>query len=80
MDVRKEGTMHTFSLVDDGTMDTVIACDDCGQEMRYNFDGDHGEDCTPIANGDCDCYGRFVDWAIEESADCHYCGSEKEDN
>ena len=57
--------MATFSLGDDGTLDTVIVCDDCGQEMRYNFDGGH-DDCTPIANGDCDCYGQFVDWAIEE--------------
>ncbi len=25
-------------LTDDGTMDTVIMCDDCGEEMRYNPD------------------------------------------
>lgn len=25
-------------LSDDGTMDTVLVCDECGQEMRYNYD------------------------------------------
>lgn len=25
-------------LGDDGTMDTVIYCDECGQEQRYNYD------------------------------------------
>lgn len=29
----------TFSLGDDGTLDTVLVCDDCGREMRHNFDG-----------------------------------------
>ena len=27
-----------FSLVDDGTLDTVLACDTCSQELRFNLD------------------------------------------
>ena len=61
-----------FTLGDDGTMDTVTVCNECGQEERFNFDGEH-EDCTPIANGDCDCYGKFVDWALQEAYDTHEC-------
>ena len=25
-----------FTLIDDGTLDTVVKCDKCGYEMRYN--------------------------------------------
>ncbi len=63
----------TFTLGDDGTMDTVLFCNDCGREERYNFDSTHNDDCNPIANGDCDCYGRFVDWATQDAADTHEC-------
>ena len=28
----------TIQLTDDGTMDTVLRCADCGAEMRYNYD------------------------------------------
>jgi hypothetical protein len=27
-----------IELTDDGTMDTVLRCSDCGEEMRYNYD------------------------------------------
>lgn len=26
---------NTFTLVDDGTLDTVIKCDNCSQEIRF---------------------------------------------
>jgi RNase P subunit RPR2 len=29
-----------FNLSDDGTLDTVVTCSECGAELRYNFDGD----------------------------------------
>ena len=32
---------HT--LTDDGTFDTVIRCDECGHETRFNFDNDHDD-------------------------------------
>lgn len=28
----------SFSLTDDGTMDTVVRCDECGEEVRFNYD------------------------------------------
>jgi hypothetical protein len=28
-----------FNLSDDGTMDTVVTCSECGATLRYNFDG-----------------------------------------
>lgn len=28
----------SIELTDDGTMDTVLRCTDCGEEMRYNYD------------------------------------------
>ncbi len=28
----------SIELTDDGTMDTVLRCSDCGEEMRYNYD------------------------------------------
>lgn len=30
--------MAKFELSDDGTMDTVVRCTECGQEDRYNFE------------------------------------------
>ena len=65
-----ETERHTMRLADDGTLDTVIECEYCGYVARYVFDGGH-EDCTPIANGDCECYGQFVDWALQDAQDEH---------
>jgi len=55
-------------LGDDGTLDTVLHCTDCGQEFRYNFDpsNDIGEDQSPD-----DAYDAFVAWAIEDAAGQH---------
>jgi hypothetical protein len=49
-------------LGDDGTLDTVIVCSECGAEMRYNFDGSDGEE-----------YADFVEWAKDDAADDHEC-------
>ena len=67
--------MNKFVSIDDGTLDTVLACDTCGQEERYTWDGDHGqygckEDAYP---GHCDCYECFVASAIEDRNDLHEC-------
>ncbi len=58
---------HTFSLADDGTMDTVISCDDCGAELRYNFDPGPDE-----ADGE-EAYDAFVAWCIEDAESEHEC-------
>lgn len=60
-----------IELTDDGTLDTVLRCSECGEEFRYNFD-EHGEDCT-VEDGSCDCYDAFVEWAIEDAESEHDC-------
>ena len=59
-----------FSLGDDGTMDTVLICDECGKSDRYGFDGceqqkheAHPEDCV--------CYAQFVTWAKHDAQAYH---------
>lgn len=59
-------------LGDDGTMDTVITCADCGYEERYTYDGEGGEKD----------YMLWVYQLIEEFDDEHMCeeAEEGEDN
>jgi hypothetical protein len=55
-----------IKLGDDGSLDTVLVCDECGAEMRYNYDDtDH--------SGNPDAYEEFVDWAIADASDQHSC-------
>ena len=50
-------------LTDDGTLDTVLRCSECGEEFRYNYASDEsGQD-----------YDAFVDWAIEDATKEHEC-------
>ena len=62
----------TFSLGDDGTLDTILTCDECGNSERYTFDGcevqDHQE--HPV---DCVCYPQFVTWAKDDAKAYHEC-------
>jgi hypothetical protein len=66
-----------ITLTDDGTLDTVVRCDDCGEEFRYNFDiEDHAEDCTAKTDDSappCTCYDAFVEWCIIDAANAHDC-------
>lgn len=57
--------MAKFSLGDDGTMDTVVVCDECGRELRYTYDGEHGES-----------YEDFVDRALKDAEENHDCEDE----
>jgi hypothetical protein len=73
-----------IELTDDGTLDTVLRCTDCGQEMRYNFDG---SDWADVGTGDMPCpavgseelYARFVAECIEDATADHECSSEDEE-
>lgn len=57
----------TMQLGDDGTLDTVIVCSECGVELRYNWDGgDEGDE----RDGE-GAYKAFVEWAKEDAADQH---------
>lgn len=54
-------------LTDDGTLDTVLRCDECGEEFRYNYDlGLDDPDGLPTD------YDAFIEWAIEDATAEHY--------
>ncbi len=55
-------------LGDDGTLDTVIYCSECGEEARYNYDGgDIDEETAPQS------YDAFIDWCLENFESEHEC-------
>ena len=60
-----------IELTDDGTLDTVLRCSDCGEELRYNFaaSSEFAED----NQSDEVAYDAFVDWAIEDAESEHEC-------
>ncbi len=58
-----------FTLIDDGTLDTVLECSGCGREERFTFAGFNdgmGAD-APYT------YDEFVSWAQEQAASDHEC-------
>lgn len=61
-----------ITLTDDGTLDTVLRCDQCGEEMRYNYDGEPPGQYVTVA-----AYLRgviaFVNWAIDDAEQEHEC-------
>lgn len=64
-----------FELSDDGTMDTVVRCAECGAELRYTFSGDaHTSECADAS--ECACYDTFVDECIEDAESEHECNPE----
>ena len=62
-------------LGDDGTLDTVIVCSECGAEMRFNFDGGHEDTWDGETDLDAQerAYDEFVAWAKEQAAEDHEC-------
>jgi len=64
----------TIELTDDGTLDTVLRCSECGEEMRYNYGSsdwpDPGIDDAPTFS---DAYDAFIAWAIEDATADHEC-------
>lgn len=50
-----------IQLGDDGTMDTVLVCNECGQEARYNYDPDNpGSDVIGFEQDEPGGYWRIV--------------------
>ena len=67
-----------IELIDDGTLDTVLRCSECGEEMRYNFDPmDDTSDAPDPDSGEVDAYYAFVDWAMEDAESEHRCSREE---
>ena len=59
-----------IELTDDGTLDTVLRCSDCGEEFRYTFD----IDTQDAYDGHSDtAYDAFVEWAIKDATEQHDC-------
>ena len=62
-------------LGDDGTLDTVIVCSECGAEMRFNYepaDSWDGIDTATLAEAEAG-YDDFVVWCMEQAAEDHEC-------
>ena len=64
--------MARIKLSDDGTLDTVLVCKDCGEEFRFNY-------CPDDLGNDneltwYDEYKLFVRDSIREVEDEHECG------
>lgn len=70
--------MH-IELTDDGTMDTVLYCSECGEERRYTYAGstdveESSVDAAIEALADLDTqYATFVEWAIKDATGDHEC-------
>ena len=67
-------------LTDDGTMDTVLACDQCAAEFRFNY-AESGVDEinaeTEYSDTDAEShYQEFVQSCIDEIENEHECDPE----
>ncbi|MEE8361709.1 MAG: hypothetical protein V3R71_06105 [Gemmatimonadales bacterium] len=59
--------MTTHELTDDGTLDTVLTCTDCGAESRYNYEP------TEEGTKGLGAYQEFVRWAAADADERHHC-------
>ena len=50
-------------LTDDGTLDTVLRCTECGEEFRFNYANSDGEESRDT----------WIECLIDETADEHAC-------
>lgn len=69
----------TIHLIDDGTMDTVLRCSECGEEIRGMYDpcGPSYETGEPITDATAqDDYDAWVDDFIAETVAEHVCQSD----
>ena len=65
----------TMQLTDDGTLDTVIRCSECGEEFRFNF-ANSGDDESPEGP---EAYDSFVEDCCEDAAEEHECAPSDDD-
>ncbi len=52
-----------FKLTDDGTLDTVVVCEECGGEVRFTFDGN----VHPCGRK------SFIEWCLKDAEEDHEC-------
>jgi hypothetical protein len=68
-----------IELTDDGTLDTVLRCSDCGEEMRYNYNPSYDpEDAIEGEDADQRAYDAFVEWAIADATEEHECAPDED--
>lgn len=65
--------MQRIVLADDGTLDTVIQCLDCGEQFRFNFSPEDCGPCNDIDAAECTHYDEFVADCISEIESEHEC-------
>lgn len=63
-----------IELGDDGTMDTVIYCTECGHEFRFNYDPQYQRDDEPTEQEAATAYSMWIDECIEQVKAEHKCG------
>jgi len=62
---------RAFSIIDDGTLDTVIVCNSCHAGLRYNFNTEGWpQDCARKGSDD---YNDFVKYMLKDAAETHKC-------
>ena len=59
-----------ITLTDDGTLDTVLRCSECGEELRYNFANDNGPE---LADEHAQAYDEWLQFIIEDATADHEC-------
>lgn len=69
------GKANTFLLGDDGTLDTVVYCSECGREARYSYSNDVAmfqDDCGDNDNlGSEQDYDAWVTTILLDAAELH---------
>jgi hypothetical protein len=61
-----------IQLTDDGTLDTVLRCSECGEEFRYNYEPDAFSDDGSTLAAEAS-YSAFIEWAIATAEhECTY--------
>jgi len=64
-----------IELTDDGTLDTVLRCSECGEEMRYTFTEVGLADDEPNAQK---AYDVWVKGCLEDAAADHECTADED--
>lgn len=65
-----------IELTDDGTMDTVLRCDECGEEFRFTYQPGPEEEDTDQT--DEEAYDAYIESCIEEIEAEHECATDDE--
>jgi hypothetical protein len=76
-----------IELIDDGTLDTVLRCSECNEEMRYSTpmdaydetDGPCEHGVKSGGDGCSDCRDAWIAELITECSDEHVCAVDEDD-